>query len=90
MLPRRRKAFSRGLRFAAMMHQHHDVLFRASHVNARLIFEQAAASEESAPLVFRLPHTTAEPFPHRSAPQGSPSGFGIAVEGDELFFTQSF
>jgi hypothetical protein len=32
MLPRRRKAFARGLRFAAMMHQHHDMLFRASHV----------------------------------------------------------
>ncbi len=43
MLPRRRKAFARGLRFAAMMHQHHDMLFRASHVNARLIFEQVAA-----------------------------------------------
>jgi hypothetical protein len=72
MLPRRRKAFARGLRFAAMMHQHHDVLFRASHVNARLIFEQAAASEESAPLVFRLPHTTgAVP-----SPLGSP---GLAV-----------
>jgi hypothetical protein len=58
---------------------------------SRLIFEQVTAKRGicSADLQgYR--DTTAEPFPHRSAHQGSPSGFGIAVEGDELFFTQSF
>jgi hypothetical protein len=31
------------MRFAAMMHRHYDVLFRASHVDARLISEHLAA-----------------------------------------------